>query len=332
MNTIDVVIPCYRYAHFLRQCVESVLSQNIPGARILVIDDASPDHTPEVASELKKLDSRIYYHRHHVNKGHIDTYNEGIDWASARYFLLLSADDYLLPGALSRAISILDRNPAAGLCYGRAIESYDNATESVAMPSTLHNRDESKYEIFNGAEYIKNYGCKNDVPTATAIVRTELQKKVGHYRNTLPHSGDMEMWLRLASYASVVKLNAHQAIYRRHIGNMSNAYYGNGFLPDLKQRKMAIESFVRSAGPNVMNAKSLRTTMLHTLSLEAISLASSAFNEQSQTVVHQLLSFANETCPRSLLSLPRAKLAIKQIIGYQRWSSMQGMRSKAASR
>jgi hypothetical protein len=331
MNTIDVIIPCYRYGQFLKQCVESVLSQNISRIRILIIDDESPDDTPLVASELVKSDSRIHYYRHETNKGHIFTYNKGIDWASAKYFLLLSADDYLLPGALRRAITILDQNPAVGFCYGKAMELYDTTAEKASSPIALQSTSNFKYEIFQGAEYIKRHGCNNEVPTATAIVRTELQKKIGHYQPSLPHSGDMEMWLRLASHASVAKIDEWQAVYRRHAANMSTAYYGNGFLPDLKQRRMAIESFLRSTGPNVTNSQELRAEMLHSLSLEAISLASSAFNDGSHAVMEQLLDFANETCSRSFISLPRAKLAVKKLIGRQGWALMQGVRSKFAS-
>jgi glycosyltransferase involved in cell wall biosynthesis len=67
------------------------------------LDDASPDNASEVGAEVAREDSRVTLVRHHVNKGHIATYNEGIDWVSADYMLLLSADDYLLPGALDRA-------------------------------------------------------------------------------------------------------------------------------------------------------------------------------------------------------------------------------------
>ena len=44
-----MIVPCYRYGHYLRQCVESVLSQSHGDLRVLIIDDASPDHTEEVA-------------------------------------------------------------------------------------------------------------------------------------------------------------------------------------------------------------------------------------------------------------------------------------------
>src|SRR6516165_7020222 len=120
MSSVDVIVPCYRYGHLLRECVESVLTQSLKHVRVLILDDASPDNTSEVGAKLEREDSRVTLVRHHVNKGHIATYNEGIDWVSADYLLLLSADDYLLPGALDRAAALLDAHPEVGFVFGRA--------------------------------------------------------------------------------------------------------------------------------------------------------------------------------------------------------------------
>ncbi|MGO7624616.1 glycosyltransferase family 2 protein, partial [Rhizobium ruizarguesonis] len=52
MHSVDVVIPCYKYAHFLEECVGSVLSQAGVDVRVLILDDCSPDNTPEVGMAL----------------------------------------------------------------------------------------------------------------------------------------------------------------------------------------------------------------------------------------------------------------------------------------
>ncbi len=53
MSFVDVIVPCYRYGHFLRECVESVLEQEV-NVRVLIIDDASPDDTAEVAASWRE--------------------------------------------------------------------------------------------------------------------------------------------------------------------------------------------------------------------------------------------------------------------------------------
>ena len=77
MSRVDVIVPCYNYGRFLRECVESVLGQPVD-VRVLIIDDASTDDTPEVAAALAAEDARVEFRRHAVNRGHIATYNEGL--------------------------------------------------------------------------------------------------------------------------------------------------------------------------------------------------------------------------------------------------------------
>src|SRR5215831_19309230 len=117
---VDVLVPCYNYARFLPQCVASVLSQQGVDVRVLIIDDASTDNSADVGAELARQDARVEFVRHPVNKGHIATYNEGIEWVDGTYWMLLSADDMLLPGALRRATDVMERHPNVGLTYGRA--------------------------------------------------------------------------------------------------------------------------------------------------------------------------------------------------------------------
>ena len=224
MSSVDVIVPCYRYGHLLRECVESVLTQSLKDVRVLILDDASPDNAHEVGAELAREDLRVTLVRHQVNKGHIATYNEGIDWVSADYMLLLSADDYLLPGALERAATLLDAHSEVGFVFGRAVELNADGTRTETEP-VAGKAGTSPALVLTGIQFIELTGPRNIVPTPTAVVRTALQKRVGGYCIELPHAGDMEMWLRLAANASVGILEALQAVYRRHAVNMSHAYY-----------------------------------------------------------------------------------------------------------
>ena len=118
MASVDVVVPCYNYGRFLHECVTTVLSQHGVELRVLVIDNASTDDTLAVAQGLAAADPRVEVSRHSVNRGASSSYNEGVDWAAADYFLLLDADDLLAPGALARAAAILDRRSDVAFTYG----------------------------------------------------------------------------------------------------------------------------------------------------------------------------------------------------------------------
>jgi glycosyltransferase involved in cell wall biosynthesis len=269
-SVVDVVVPCYNYGRYLRECVKSVLDQEDVKVRVLVIDDASPDNTPEVAAQLVAEDPRVQYRRHAVNRGHIGTYNEGLlEWARSEYSLLLSADDALAPGALRRAVALLDSHPEVGMAYGRVVRTTDPGAEPPAPEG-------AGVAVLSGIQFIR-LCCEeagNPVPTPTAVVRTRTQQEVGGYRPELPHTGDMEMWLRFATRAAVGVIGSIQAYQRFHPTNMSVDYRG---LRDVRARRAAFDAvFDRPAGA-LVDGPELRSVAYRKLAGESCRIASVAF-------------------------------------------------------
>jgi glycosyltransferase involved in cell wall biosynthesis len=319
MGRVDVVIPCYNYGRFLRQCVESVLAQS-PISRILIIDDASPDDTPKVATELVKRDARVFYTRHSENHGHIATYNEGLlEWASADYSLLLSADDYLLPGALARAVTLMDRHPEVGFTFGPAIK-----LSPGDPPVSVVNDDTAVARVMSGVEYIEMSGSQDLVPTATAVVRSALQKQLGGYRRDLPHAGDMEMWLRFAGHGGVGMFDSPQAVYRRHGSNMSLSYYvaGELVLPDLEERAAVFEAFFDGAANRLFDLPRLRVKTVGALAEEAVWAAHFAFEAGHLDTCEKIAGFSAALYPSIRLSRPWVTLALKRRMGLRAWAAL----------
>jgi glycosyltransferase involved in cell wall biosynthesis len=254
MARVDIVVPCYRYGCFLPQCIGSILGQSMPDFRVLIIDDASPDDSAAVAQHLARSDPRVQVRVHANNRGHIATYNEGIDWATAPYFLSLSADDFLAPGALRRAAALMDARPDVVLTYGAAIDFLNGDP----VPPLDESYD-PPWSVRPGRDFVRETcdTIRNNVPTPTAIVRTDVQKRIGGYLPELYHSGDMEMWLRFAAHGAVACTPAVQAFYRLHGNNMSTGIYRR-VTEDYIQRKGAFDAFFDGAGAGVENAATLR--------------------------------------------------------------------------
>jgi glycosyltransferase involved in cell wall biosynthesis len=324
MNCVDVVVPCYRYGHFLKQCVESVLDQRGIDVRVLIIDDCSTDNSSEVALDLCARHERVSIRRHTVNKGHIATYNEGIEWVSSPYYLLLSADDYLLPGALFRSATFLDLHPEVGLAFGQQIALNEGDTLEYVNAENMP----FDWTVTGGLAFIKASGARNCVPTPTAVVRTELQKRIGGYRPDLPHSGDMEMWLRLAAHADVAVSQACHAVYRRHTSNMSLTYTAQHWLPDVQQRKAAIDQLLQFDSISRDEATLLHRSALRRLALESISFASRAFNSDDIEASWLLRRFASDICPGIRLTKPWIKLECKRLVGQENWRSWKSSIAK----
>lgn len=258
MTKVDIVVPCYNYGRFLEGCVLGVLEQSLGDLRVLIIDDASSDNSVSVAQKLADADGRVSVISHSQNWGHIRTYNQGIEWASSDYFLLLSADDLLVPGALERAAAIMDANPDIVLTHGKGISWQDD----FPFPKI----DAQQDYTWTRQDLIRDMCAigANVVNTPTAIGRTSVQKVIGGYRASLPHSGDMEMWLRFSAHGAAAKIDAVQAIYRRHSSNMSNSYWNEDW-SDYPHRKAAFDSFFEEYSDRLLEWRSLRTAAYRTL-------------------------------------------------------------------
>ena len=273
MSTVDVVIPCYNYARYLRACVDSALSQSGVDVRVLVIDDASSDNTAQVGHELAASHNRVEFRRHEANKGHIATYNEGLGMVSSDYMVLLSADDLLTPGALRRATDLMDAHPSVGLVYGHPITLYG--------PSLPRARTRvSSWTTWNGADWIKLMcrAGKNFINCPEVVMRAAVQREIGEYLTTLPHSGDMEMWMRAAAVCDVGRVNGvDQAYYRVHASSMQRTIYA-GFLLDLKARYEAFHSAFEGRAGRLPGAGFLFETAKRSLALTAMGHACQAYD------------------------------------------------------
>jgi GT2 family glycosyltransferase len=314
MTRVDVIIPCYRYAHFLPKCVASIQAQQGIDYRILVIDDCSPDNTAEVAAALAREDDRISWRRHAVNRGHIATYNEGLEWISSDYALLLSADDWVLPGAFARATALLDAHPEVGFVYGRAVNVHENqprVAELTAPP-------EPGSTIFSGPAYIQLNSVRNPVATCTAMVRTAMQKRIGFYRPDLPHSADMEMWMRFAAHGAVGYLNACQGAYRQHMMAMSLGYYRRMLL-DLEQRKAAIDVLFADHGGQLEQSAELRRHLYRGVAKAALDAADKTLIMGDWEQFRQLRNFAKSVDPKIRWTQPWLVRSLEQRMGPVAW-------------
>src|SRR4051812_18187581 len=201
MSSVSVVIPCYRYGHYLEAAVSSVLDdQEGVDVRVLIIDDASPDDSASVAREIASRRPQVEVFTHQVNQGNIATFNEGLlEWADGDYCTLVSADDRATPGALRRASDLLDAHPEIGMVYGRVRWVEEGAPLPAARTKVRG------WSVWSGQEWLEHRfrQAEDALMTPEVIVRTSLQQRVGGYDPELPTAADMELFMRFAAYAHV---------------------------------------------------------------------------------------------------------------------------------
>lgn len=266
VGSVSVVIPCYNYGHFLEAAVRSVLDDQ-PGVevRVLIIDDASPDGSADVARRIALREPRVEVLAHETNKGNIATFNEGLlEWADGDYCLLMSADDRATPGALGRARDLLDAHPEVGFVYGRSLWFADG-TKPPQARTRLRG-----WSVWSGQHWLEHRfrQAENPITSPEIIVRTSLQKRVGGYDPQLPRAADMEIYMRFAAHAGVGFLRGvDQAYYRLHTNNMSKAVSP---LMDLVQRRSVFESVIDRHGQTLAHVEHLSGRVHHQLAREAL--------------------------------------------------------------
>jgi hypothetical protein len=235
-------------------------------------------------------DGRVEYRRHAQNRGHLATYNEGIDWARADYLMVLSADDLLTPGALRRAADVLDARPEVGLTYGRDIVFETEVPPAPAAPAT------AGWRVLSYEEFLAQ-ACahgQTTIQAPTAIVRTALQKQVGGFRAELPHAGDTEIWLRLAFHGAVAVTDAEQAFRRIHRRNMSFEFSP---VSRLREQKAAFATHFEQFGRRIPDLARHRARLERTLAETAFWGAAHAFEAGQPEAMREHLEFAVQTWP-----------------------------------
>ncbi len=252
MRSVDVVIPNYNYAGYLRSCVDSVLSQNVDNIRVLIIDNASSDNSQEVARDLAASDPRVELLLREKNRGPHASFNDGIDWAQSDYFLILCSDDFLAPGALENAVDLMEQHPEVALTHG---VTHFSASDDDAL--NLRTDERAGWTIQDGPAFLKDIcrAGRNYVSGPTVIVRTAVQKRVGYYNPELTHTDDMEMWMRFALRGSIAATDAVQAVARVHPNNQS-ATVGNLRRWSI-EFEAAFSSFFHGAGAHLDNSEEL---------------------------------------------------------------------------
>ncbi len=118
---VSVIIPVYNVEKFLNKCVKSVQNQTLKNLEIILVDDGSPDHCPQMCDELEEKDAKIKV-IHKKNGGLASARNEGMKVAAGEYLFFLDSDDWLEENGLEHLCALADRYGVDFVRY-RAIRS-----------------------------------------------------------------------------------------------------------------------------------------------------------------------------------------------------------------
>ncbi len=216
--TVSFVVPCYKLAHLLPECIASILSQSYGDFEVLIMDDCSPDNTEDVARSFQ--DPRVKHIRNDPNLGHLRNYNKGISLARGKYVWLISADDYLrMPYVLERYVDLLERNPGVGYVFCSGVGVQNGCETEVIGRYPIHG---DRNRIIRGHVLLKKLLRWNFVLAGSGMARRECYDKISFFPLNMPWAGDWYLWCVFALYYDVGYFAEPMVCYREHSLSMTS--------------------------------------------------------------------------------------------------------------
>ena len=92
---VSVIVPVYNVEKYLRQCLDSLISQTLQNIEIICVNDASPDNSLAILKEYEAKDKRIVVVDLYENMRQGGARNRGIEYARANYIAFVDSDDWV---------------------------------------------------------------------------------------------------------------------------------------------------------------------------------------------------------------------------------------------
>ncbi len=215
--TIDVIIPTYNNARFLKEAIASVQSQTYKPTQIIVVDDGSTDDTETMIKAI--TDDRIVYIKKE-NGGPNSARNRGLTQATAELVAFLDADDRWEPFKLERQMKLFqeDKTGTLGLVYGNYKNIDETGADRPDIPTVPFDPD------ICGNAFIPLLSKNMILGSASnVLIRRSVFDAVGGFDETLRVGEDWDMWLRIAKQYMVEYVDAVLVSIRRHQQNQTSS-------------------------------------------------------------------------------------------------------------
>ncbi len=200
---ISIVVPSLNQGQYLRQCIESILSQNYASLELIVIDGGSKDNSVDIIREYEQY---IDYWVSEADSGQSNAINKGFKRATGTLVAWLNSDDFYLPSAFSDVSEAYRKYSEASFYFGNGfrVDSKGRKKESFFK---------SGHVAFDREALI--YGLNYILQPATFINAVCL-KRSGYLDETLHYGMDSDLWMRLSKEIPPVSISSYLAASREY--------------------------------------------------------------------------------------------------------------------
>jgi glycosyltransferase involved in cell wall biosynthesis len=210
----SVLIPVYNREEFVRQSIDSVLSQTCSDYELIVVDDGSTDRTPNA---LNAYGNRIKVIRQ-SNQGSVAAKNKAASIASGEYFVFLDSDDILLPFALSTYKQIIAELNSPPILIAKMEWFEENLfpNDKIATPTAS--------EVYLFRDYLSKT-VSVSISFSVIVISRTLFKRMGGLKSESPSFDDLDFMLRVGTSGPCAIVKSPITVgYRSHPGNTCRVF------------------------------------------------------------------------------------------------------------
>lgn len=202
---VSIILPTYNGARYLRQSIESCLSQTFSDLELIIVDDGSTDDTASIIGSCS--DARLRYFKFDRNQGHIAALNYGFAQSRGALLTWTSDDNYYHLQALERMIDALGQDHGADFVY--------------TFYSLI---DESGKKLREGRVRPPQELDEDNCVGGCFLYRRKVYESVGDFDPEAFLAEDYEYWLRVRGHFKMRMIPEDLYFYRAHPHSLTGVH------------------------------------------------------------------------------------------------------------
>lgn len=214
---VTIILPCYNQVQYVRNSIDSVLSQSYRNIELVLIDNVSTDGTKETLQEYEKKDSRVKCIYHRKNMGFTVSINDGFAAASGDFIAIQNSDDVWHPDKLEKQLQVFNENPEIDVVVSDANVINENGRFLGYLLS-----QEIKWDKFGALPDAFEDLCDNNFCCHPSLIfRKSCLLSVSKYDESLKYACDWWFLIILAKNHKFYYIKDPLLEYRIHPYNTS---------------------------------------------------------------------------------------------------------------
>ena len=192
-HKVSVIIPVFNGEQYLFETLQSVINQTYTDIEVIVVDDGSTDNTEKIIKQFKTI-KYVYQN----NRGTAAAFNQGIKYATGKYFSFLGADDLWLKNKTQLQIDVFKANANEEIITGHVQQFL-----SPELPVVLKNKIKFSEELIPG----------HVIPAM--LIKQKVFYKVGLFETKWKVGAEMSWFLKTIELGIKINILPDLVLLRR---------------------------------------------------------------------------------------------------------------------